>query len=444
MQAALRLSLLVPLLACSNQSSAETASSAQSAPVAPQASAVPSPTEPTPAAAQVTEEKEPYTPAREPQFGFEPGGAISDEALDDYHVVLSCAVDGKDVGTITLDLWADAAPITVRNFLRLCDEGFYDGVTFHRIIRDFMVQGGDPTGTGMGDSPHGTIEAEFSDDPARAHGYGVISMARSGDPNSASSQFFICCDESAGVWNLDGNYASFGRMTDGVETLEALANVPTGGPQKSTPQAPVTIVRAEVRKGPAPESDETIVRPEPAPDLGGEPERVVVQHVLVSFDGVPQLQVARTREEALALAEELLAKAKAGEDFTALVRASSDDPVQEGDPAPGTYQLLNLGVRDRKAEKKMFELTRRFQEDVAALEAQQRAGTLTPQEVQEKQIALREAAMDEARPFLWMGRDGMVPAFGDVAFSLEVGEVGLAPYDAKSSPFGWHIIKRLE
>jgi peptidyl-prolyl cis-trans isomerase B (cyclophilin B) len=74
---------------------------------------------------------EPYVPAREPEFGFESSDTISDEALADYHVVLACAVGGEDVGSITLDLWSEAAPITVRNFLRLCDEGFYDGITFH-------------------------------------------------------------------------------------------------------------------------------------------------------------------------------------------------------------------------------------------------------------------------------------------------------------------------
>ena len=103
--------------------------------------------------------------------------------------------------------------------------GFYDGLTFHRIIRSFMVQGGDPTGTGMGNGPYGTILAEFSDAPERAHGYGVLSMARMGnDENSASCQFFICCDEGPSVWGLDGNYASFGGVTSGLAALEALAS----------------------------------------------------------------------------------------------------------------------------------------------------------------------------------------------------------------------------
>jgi hypothetical protein len=218
------------------------------------------------------------------------------------------------------------------------------------------------------------IEAELSSDAERSHVYGVVSMARQGgNPNSASCQFFICCDESPAVWNLDGQYASFGRMTGGVAALEALASVETGGREGSTPSAEVTIVRAEVRKGPAPAGDETIARPEPEPDLGGAPAHVAVQHVLVSFNGVPQLQVTRSQEDAQTLAEDLLAKAKAGEDFAALVRANSDDPVRDDDPAPGVYRLLNEGVRNRTSERNMFELNRRFQEDIGELQAQQQA-----------------------------------------------------------------------
>ena len=157
--------------------------------------------------------------------GFASAEEVPDAELGDHYVTLECAIDGEALAPMTFEMWPEHAPGTVRNFLRLCDEGFYDGKTFHRVLRDFMVQGGCPLGTGTGDSPHGTIRAEFSDDPARAHRYGVLSMARSPLPDSASCQFFVICHEGPSAWGLDGQYASFGRMTAGVEALEALASV---------------------------------------------------------------------------------------------------------------------------------------------------------------------------------------------------------------------------
>jgi peptidyl-prolyl cis-trans isomerase B (cyclophilin B) len=382
-------------------------------------------------------------PRRAPAFDFAPGGPIADAELGAYHVALSCAVDGTDVGTMTVGLWAETAPITARNFLRLCDEGFYDGLTFHRILRDFMVQGGDPTGTGGGNSPYGTIRAEFSDAPERAHRYGVLSMARLGnDENSASCQFFICCDDGPNVWNLDGSYTSFGRITSGVATLEALASVEATGPERSKPVKPVTITRAEVRQGPAP-SGETIARPVQALDLGGEPERIVIQHVLISFAGA-RTKATRTKEEAAALAAEILQRAQAGEDFEALVRTHSDDVVREGDTTPGVYRLLNKGVRDPAFERTIFELERQFRKQMADLQARVQSGAITQEEQQAQATVLRDEAMAKVDALQWVPREGMVPAFGDVGFGLEVGAIGSSEHDATRSPFGWHIIRRLE
>jgi len=384
-------------------------------------------------------------PASGPELDFAPGGPIPDSALGDYHVALTCAVDGADVGTMTVELWAASAPITARNFLRLCAEGFYDGLTFHRILRNFMVQGGDPTGTGGGNSPHGTIQAEFSEAPERGHHYGVLSMARLGNnPDSASCQFFICCDEGPNVWNLDGNYTSFGRITSGVATLEALADCPTtsSGRENSKPAKAVTITRAEVRAGQAP-TGETIARPEHPLDLGGEPERIVIQHVLISFAGA-RTKATRTKEEAAALAAEVLQKAQAGEDFEALVRTLSDDPVREDDTTPGVYRLLNKGVRDHAFERTIFDLERQFQKQMADLQARVQAGTLSQEESQKQAGILRDEAMAKVDALQWVPREGMVPAFGDVGFGLEVGAIGMSEYDPKSSPFGWHVIRRLE
>ena len=131
-------------------------------------------------------------------------------------------IDVADYGTIALELDGEAAPITVENFLKLAKSGFYDGLTFHRIIDGFMIQGGDPQGTGMGGSDE-TIRGEFSANGVEngiSHVRGVISMARNGyDMDSASSQFFIVQSDST---FLDGQYAAFGHVTEGMEIVDAI------------------------------------------------------------------------------------------------------------------------------------------------------------------------------------------------------------------------------
>ena len=131
-------------------------------------------------------------------------------------------IDVADYGTIALELDGDTAPITVENFLKLAKSGFYDGLTFHRIIDGFMIQGGDPQGNGMGGSDE-TIKGEFSANGVEndiSHVRGVISMARNGyDMDSASSQFFIVQSDST---FLDGQYAAFGHVTDGMEIVDAI------------------------------------------------------------------------------------------------------------------------------------------------------------------------------------------------------------------------------
>lgn len=131
----------------------------------------------------------------------------------------------KDYGQIKLELDADTAPITVTNFINLVNDKFYDGLTFHRIIKGFMIQGGDPEGTGFGGSSK-TIKGEFSKNGIKndiKHLRGVISMARSGNSyDSASSQFFIMHDDNE---ELDGLYAAFGKVISGMEVVDKLANV---------------------------------------------------------------------------------------------------------------------------------------------------------------------------------------------------------------------------
>ena len=130
-------------------------------------------------------------------------------------------IEVQDYGTIVLELDADTAPVSVTNFIRLAREGFYDGLTFHRIISGFMIQGGDPKGNGTGGSDQ-TIKGEFSENGVEndiSHVRGVISMARSKDPDSASSQFFIVHEDSL---FLDGNYAGFGHVTEGMEIVDSI------------------------------------------------------------------------------------------------------------------------------------------------------------------------------------------------------------------------------
>ena len=130
-------------------------------------------------------------------------------------------IEIKDYGTIELELDADIAPITVANFAKLVNEGFYNGLTFHRIIDGFMIQGGDPEGTGMGGSSE-NIKGEFVANGVKntiSHVRGTISMARSSAYNSASSQFFIVHEDST---FLDGQYAGFGKVTGGIEIVDKI------------------------------------------------------------------------------------------------------------------------------------------------------------------------------------------------------------------------------
>ncbi len=142
--------------------------------------------------------------------------------------------------TIRLELDPVSAPITCANFEKLVSEGFYDGLTFHRIIRGFMIQGGDPLGNGTGGSKE-KIVGEFRSNGHQnpiSHKRGVISMARAMNPDSASSQFFIM---HADAPHLDGNYAAFGHVVEGLETVDEIASVPTDAYDR--PRTPVRIKR---------------------------------------------------------------------------------------------------------------------------------------------------------------------------------------------------------
>jgi len=135
-------------------------------------------------------------------------------------------IEIENFGKIVVELYPDVAPITVENFVNLAKEGFYDGLTFHRIISGFMIQGGCPQGTGTGGPGH-TIKGEFALNGIKndlSHTRGVISMARANDPDSAGSQFFIVHQDST---FLDGQYAAFGKVIEGLDVVDAVASTPT-------------------------------------------------------------------------------------------------------------------------------------------------------------------------------------------------------------------------
>ena len=157
---------------------------------------------------------------------------------------VSVVINVQHFGEITVELYPEHAPLTVTNFLKLVDSKFYDGLTFHRIMKGFMIQGGDPKGDGTGDADE-TIKGEFSEngvDNPLSHTRGTISMARgSHSMDSASCQFFICDADSL---FLDGQYAAFGKVTEGMDVVDAIADVAVdynSAGEKSVPINTITI-----------------------------------------------------------------------------------------------------------------------------------------------------------------------------------------------------------
>ena len=139
---------------------------------------------------------------------------------------MKAIIEVNKYGTIEVELDPSVAPLTVENFIKLANKGFYNGLTFHRVIKGFMIQGGCPKGNGTG-GPGYTIKGEFAangvNNPLK-HTRGVISMARAMDPNSAGSQFFIMHQDAP---HLDGQYAAFGKVVKGIEVVDAIASVKT-------------------------------------------------------------------------------------------------------------------------------------------------------------------------------------------------------------------------
>ena len=189
-----------------------------------------------------------WSPAQEPspthsaEIG-EGSGEVRQKPMNNTHTE-EVAVIKTSVGEMVLEFWPEVAPLTVENFKKLAKEGFFDGTAFHRIVKGFMIQGGDPlsrtddplVGTG---GPDYTIKAEFNDRP---HIRGVISMARSEDPDSAGSQFFICLADAN---FLDGKYTAFGQILSGLDVLDRIGQTPTRVDSSGENSKPLTRIAVE-------------------------------------------------------------------------------------------------------------------------------------------------------------------------------------------------------
>lgn len=155
-------------------------------------------------------------------------------------------IEVESFGTIQAELYPEIAPNTVNNFIALSNSGFYDNLTFHRIIKDFMIQGGDPEGNGTG-GPDYSIEGEFTSNGianSLKHTEGVLSMARAQDPNSAGSQFFIMTKAAE---HLDGDYAAFGKVISGMDVVHKIENVKTGLNDKPKEDVVIKSIRVDTK-----------------------------------------------------------------------------------------------------------------------------------------------------------------------------------------------------
>ncbi len=162
---------------------------------------------------------------------------VTDEKTDRVKIEM------EDGSIMLIVLSNKDTPITINNFKKLVSEGLYDGLIFHRVIKDFMIQGGDPTGTGYGDDSVASIKGEFTSNGvtnSMSHTRGVISMARSKNPDSASSQFFIVHEDST---HLDGDYAAFGKVFAGLDAVDKIANVQTDGDDRPLSEPKIKTIK---------------------------------------------------------------------------------------------------------------------------------------------------------------------------------------------------------
>ena len=209
-------------------------------------------------------------------------GCSTEESIDPATLgeSVSISISVKNFGTIKADLYPKIAPITVAHTVKLIQDEFYDGLIFHRVIDGFMIQGGDPTGTGMGEPGQKTIVGEFAD-----NGYnnnlkntrGTLAMARSKNPNSATSQFFINTKDNP---HLDGGYATFGRVTEGMDVVDAIAKTPTDGNDRPLTEVVIEKIRIEkINTDAITTAEVTTVDPNTPndPQIGTDPVKITIE-----------------------------------------------------------------------------------------------------------------------------------------------------------------------
>lgn len=173
-------------------------------------------------------------------------GEMNDEVRTPPKELPIATIVIKDYGTIEAELYPHIAPNTVNNFISLANNGFYDGLTFHRIIKDFMVQGGDPNGDGTG-GPGYSIKGEFTKNKFKndlKHAEGILSMARSQNKNSAGSQFFIMTKDTP---HLDGEYAAFGKVTSGMDIVHKIENIETSANDKPVKGVVIESIKVDTK-----------------------------------------------------------------------------------------------------------------------------------------------------------------------------------------------------
>lgn len=191
---------------------------------------------------------------------------------------VSIVIEVKEFGTIKADLYPKIAPLTVAHIVSLIQEEFYDGLIFHRVIEGFMIQGGDPTGTGYGEAGQATVKGEFTDNGVNntlSNARGVLAMARKGnDYNSATSQFFINTVDNA---RLDGQYATFGMVTEGMDVVDAIASVQTDANDKPIKDVVIETIRIEKINTDITTDTTTTTAPEVNPPVDADPVKIVME-----------------------------------------------------------------------------------------------------------------------------------------------------------------------
>lgn len=382
----------------------------------------------------------PSATPREPAYDFSQAGGISDADLSSFHAILAFESGGVGLGSIQVEVWPESAPAAARRFLRLCDEGWYDGTGVPRIMREYILQAGDASAGGVRESSYGALPPEVSMDPAHSHHYGVLGMAA-----PPRSQFYICLAESTPVWSLDTQgFSAFGKVAGGVSVLESVANLEVGfaGEERSYPIEPVVISRATVVQGEV-SRDEPILRPRP--DLAGQPERVSIRPILVTFlERGKGLGITRDRRAAFERATECFDRLKSGELDFDQARLLYSDRQYPADFIPPPWKISNYGVYDPGQHARQDSL-RELAAYRAELSALVSAGELTSPEMAEMFNARsQESALWVRENSLERREEISAPGFASVAFELEVGEVGFVPFDPYECPQGFYVIQRID